>query len=151
MRLPYQPDPQAYIHYYTEKAGGQVPIFFGRYQCGGGLGSFFKSLLRLATPLLRRGGCMLGREALKATTEVAGDILAGQKLKNSVQDRLKEIGKIFASEALSSVQHGGGGIKRKRTTCMAQSTSRSQSRQSVPKKKKTKKKRTLRRLTDIFD
>ena len=55
-----------YMNYYTEQAGHGLPGFQGsRFQRGHGLGSLFKGLFRLATPLLKKGAVELGKTALK--------------------------------------------------------------------------------------
>ena len=55
-----------YMNYYREQAGHGLPGFQGaRFQRGQGLGSMFKGLLRLATPLLKKGAVALGKTALK--------------------------------------------------------------------------------------
>ena len=55
-----------YINYYTEQAGHGLPGFQGsRFQRGYGLGSLFKGLIRMASPLLKKGAIALGKTALK--------------------------------------------------------------------------------------
>ena len=54
------------MDYYREQAGHGLPGFQGaRFQRGHGLGSMFKGLLHLATPLLKKGAVALGKTALK--------------------------------------------------------------------------------------
>ena len=51
----------------------------GRMQRGYGIGGMFKSLARIAIPLVKRGAKAVGKRALKAATEVGQDMLEGKK------------------------------------------------------------------------
>ena len=54
------------MNYYKEQAGHGLPGFQGtRFQRGYGLGGMFKGLLRLATPLLKKGAVELGKTAMR--------------------------------------------------------------------------------------
>ena len=53
---PYVRDDNRYMSYYTGQAGSGLPGFAGSAtQYGSGLGGMFRSLYRMAMPLLRRG------------------------------------------------------------------------------------------------
>ena len=55
-----------YMDYYKMQAGHGLPGFQGtRFQRGRGLGGMFKGLLRLATPLFKKGAVELGKTALR--------------------------------------------------------------------------------------
>ena len=55
-----------YMNYYKEQAGHGLPGFEGTcFQRGYGLGGMFNGLLRLATPLFKKGAVELRKTALR--------------------------------------------------------------------------------------
>lgn len=61
-RIKYCCNNKSYEDYYLNQAGNGIAGFQGtRYQRGAGLGSMFSGLIRLAAPLLRKGGVALGK------------------------------------------------------------------------------------------
>ena len=76
-----------YNNDHARQAGGALPYFAGaQYQRGHGLGSLFRSLLRSAMPLIKRGAVALGKGALKTGVRIADDVLSGQSLKRQPND-----------------------------------------------------------------
>ena len=87
------------------------------FQKGSGLGSIIKSIGKIAMPLIKKAGRALlpiarrsarhiAREGVSALGEVAGDILEGKNVKNSLQHR--------SNVALENLRFDAArGIKRK--------------------------------------
>ena len=128
MRCYYEPVSQkaweAFLH---AEAGGQVGGaivgFRGqRFQRGAGLGSVFSGLFRSLFPILKTVGKTVGKQALRTGAQVASDVLAGEHIKDSLENRGKEAGRVLLKKGirhLDKVQKGKGlGIrpKRKKTT-----------------------------------
>ena len=94
-----------YEDYYTRQVGGNLPFLVGaRVQRGHGLGNLFGSLLRSAMPLIKRGALALGKRALTTGMCVAGDVAAGQNLKQAVTRSAKEAGGELLNGRLKSKQ-----------------------------------------------
>lgn len=136
-----------YTQYYLNQAGGSLNHFtgtrnqLGYHQGGRGLGSIFKSLSRIAIPLLKSAGLYLGKKALSTGTNIFRDVMVGHDPKKAAKDRLKETGSNILSDALNKLQSGSGprkrgGRKRKNKTS---------------NKKSYKKKRTLAINSSVFD
>lgn len=85
-------DYRDYENYYLNQAGGGNLSFFAgpRYQKGSGLGQIFSGLIRGALPLLKSGGKALARSALKTGTQIASDILEGDRVSEAVKRRTGE-------------------------------------------------------------
>jgi hypothetical protein len=128
-----------YENYYTQQAGGGIPVFNGpAYQRGHGLGNIFGGLIRSAVPLLKQGLKAVGKKALQTGVQVADDVIGGQSLKDSVKKRAKTAGK----ELLGSV---GSEISNRLQDRKKESRKRPNS--SIKKNKKAKRQK---RHTDIF-
>ena len=65
------------------------------YQCGHGLGSLFKGLLRYVVLIAKSTGKSIGREALKAGVGVANDMLEGQNTEVAFKKRASTAAKVF--------------------------------------------------------
>lgn len=101
--LPYSSDLE---QYYIAQAGNGLSYYSGSpTQKGHGLGAIFRSLARVALPLVKRVGKKVAHEALTTGLSVGSDMLTGKKFKDSLKSRGKET----ASRVLS-----GKGRKRKR-------------------------------------
>ena len=77
---PYTRDDGRYMNYYTNQAGSGLPGFVGSAtQYGGGIGGIFRSLYRMAMPLIRRGFNIatphIKTAAKAAAKNIAGDIV----------------------------------------------------------------------------
>ena len=59
------------------------------YQRGGFLGGLLRGLARVALPTLKGIGKAVGRQALRTGMEVAGDILQGDDIGQSIEERGK--------------------------------------------------------------
>lgn len=112
MRKEYNPeDLQLWLQYYNGQAtqtGYGLPGFRGSpYQRGAGLGSFFRSLFRMAVPVLKTVGKKVGQQALASGANIASDLLQGR----SVGEALEEHGKAGASKLLRQAGDALGGQK----------------------------------------
>jgi len=135
MRVKYccNGDGRAYDQYYAGQSGGGLPVFYGaRMQRGHGLGSILSGLFRSVFPFLKGMAPAVGRKILTTGMQIAGDVVKGQPLNESLKTRVsgaldQGINKINSWEGAQS----GSGFRRRRR----------------PKKKKTALKK---RKLDIF-
>ena len=75
-----------YNEYYAQQVGGALPYFTGsRVKQGHGFGSLPGGILITVAPLIKRGALVLGNRALKTGTQIAGDVLSGQNIRNGEQ------------------------------------------------------------------
>ena len=87
MRKQYVDD-GLYDSYYLGQVGSGGAAFAGaRYQRGHGLGGIFRGLFRAATPLLKRGAMVLGKQIIRSGGRVARDVAAGKNLKQALRHR----------------------------------------------------------------
>lgn len=106
-----------YEHYYVNQAGGGLPSVYSGVgtQRGHGLGSIIGSLFRGAMPILKTVGKKVGQQILKKGLDVAGDVVSGSNVKESLKRRAKE-------GTLSLLQSGG--VNKRRRTSRPSTTSR---------------------------
>ncbi|KMQ82657.1 hypothetical protein RF55_22253 [Lasius niger] len=119
MLVPYTCCTKKFEDYYAGQTGHGMPFYQGTtIQRGYGIGGFFAKLFRSAMPFLVSGAKTVGKEALRAGTQVASDVLSGQNFKTSLQTRAKESGKVLARKAVQKADEmiGRGLYKRKRKT-----------------------------------
>lgn len=117
MLVPYTCCTKNFEDYYTGQIGNGLPYYKGAVlQKGYGIGGFFAKLFRSAMPFLVRGAKTVGKEALRAGTMVANDMLSGEDFKTSFKQRTKESGKTLARKAVRKADEmiGRGKLKRKR-------------------------------------
>jgi len=101
-----------YDDYYSQKVGGEIPVFKGsRYQRGHGLGSVLGGLFRrFVIPLFTTHGKTLALNALRSGMDVADVVLAsGKTLKESAKKRVTKGIKQTAQNLLHQSQSGAGG------------------------------------------
>ena len=82
-----------YIDYYLNQQGhgGDMAVFRGApWQMGYGLGALFRSLSKVATPLLKRGAKSLGKIATSTGKDLLGDTAKGKNVKEAAKARGKE-------------------------------------------------------------
>lgn len=112
--------PSFWLAYYKHQAvqsGHGLDGFHGLpYQRGGGLGNFFKSLFRIAIPVLKQAAQAtarrVGKQALSAVGNIAADISGGRKLKESVIARGKEgLANVLQDSAVSLQTGSGLGVR----------------------------------------
>lgn len=118
MHVQYNPEDYGlWARYYGAQAsqtGYGIEGFHGMpYQRGAGLGSFFRSIFRMAVPLMKSVGKQVGRHALAAGANVASDVVKGRPLFQSGKEHFeKEAVKMLdeASQALRAQSGEGLGI-----------------------------------------
>lgn len=142
--------PGFWLTYYKHQAtqsGHGLDGFHGLpYQRGAGLGSFFKSLFRVAVPVFKRvanaTARRVGRHALGAVSQIAADVTGGRDLKDSFKSRGKQAVSDVLHETANALQAGNGlgvrpfgsytrvPIKRKRKTTQGRAKKRRRSKKS---------------------
>jgi hypothetical protein len=122
MRKHFESDKlEAWLEYYknqAEQVGYGFSGFKGiPYQRGGGLGSFFRSLFRMAVPLLRSTATHVGKQALESGANIARDVAEGRPVNESFKDHTRRgVAKLAhtAAKKLGHNQSGAGlGIRPK--------------------------------------
>lgn len=80
-----------YEDYYLNQHGNGLAAFAGsRYQRGHGLGNMLRSLTKLAMPLLKKGVKQMGKQAMKTSMALAGDVVSGENMKKAAKRRLSQ-------------------------------------------------------------
>jgi len=103
----------AYYHNQAVQSGHGLDGFHGLpYQRGGGLGSFFRSLFRVAVPVLKQAAQTtakrVGRQAVSAIGNIAADVTTGKALKDSLISRGREAASNVLRESADALQSGSG-------------------------------------------
>lgn len=138
--------------------GGISHVYIGTpNQRGHGIGSFLGGLFRRVLPLLRKGATAVGKEAMRAGANIAGDMLQrDMTLKDAFRARVRESGSNLKRKAEEKIDRlmQGSGYKKRKNSRTRHSTSRRVKRRVSPKKKKkkinsTKKKTTLKKNKKI--
>lgn len=99
-----------WLNYYTEQASqvgyGNIVGFKG--QRGAGLGSFFRSLFRMAVPLIKSAATKIGKQALATGAHVATDLIHGRPIVQSMEEHGKEGASNLLKQAEEALQRGRG-------------------------------------------
>lgn len=124
--------------------GGNLPGFraYSPSHRGAGLGSFFKSLFRVAMPLLKSAG----KQALIAGSKIVNDVSQGVPLKESARVHSKTAAGELLRATADRMQYGTGLGKRKRSKKRSISKNNKQlisKSNKRYKKKRSKKSRSL--------
>lgn len=119
-------------------------------QRGHGIGSFLGGLFRRVLPLLRKGATAVGKEAIRTSANIAGDMLKKDiSLKDAFRTRVRESGgnlKRKAEEKIETLMRGSG-YKTAKIARIGHSSSGRVARRISPKKKRIKKKKRTRNNT----
>lgn len=120
MRVTYNPDAETFWdNYYlgqAKQSGHGLASFQGMpYQRGAGIGSLFRSLFRLIVPIGKSAAKAIGKEALSAGANIAGDFVKGRSFKESAAEHGKKAAANLAQKAATRLQTGKGLGKRKAT------------------------------------
>lgn len=100
-----------YERYYLDQSGSGIPYYQGAFQQRGhGLGSMLSGLFKSVWPMIRSGLQRFGKHAARTGLNIAGDVVEGSSLRDSVEKRVPEGIKTFVSSQFN--QSGRG--KRKR-------------------------------------
>ena len=149
-----------YIDYYLNQQGrGDMTVFrgapwqIGHGQMGYGLGALFRSLAKVATPIIKRGAKTVGEIAMTTGKDLLGDLMEGKNVKEAAKARGMEILGAAKNKALEFVQLKAeksqtGQGRRKRSRSIRRSRS-SRSRSSKRKKggQKVKKRKASRSVS----
>lgn len=111
-------DFNVWLQYYAAQAaqtGYGIEGFKGvQYQRGAGLGSFFRSLFRMAVPILKSTGRNLGKHALTAGANILTDVAQGRPLYDSTKEHARGETAKFLKDTSDFMQNGEGlGIRPK--------------------------------------
>lgn len=121
MRQQFNPDNfNAWLDYYTDQVSqvgyGSVVGFKGMpYQRGAGLGSFFRSLFRMAVPLFKSAAKTVGKQALASGAHVVADLAHGRPIIQSLEDHGREGASNLFKQAEEALQKGRGLGRRPRS------------------------------------
>ena len=113
MRQQFNPENfNVWLDYYSDQAsqvGYGLPGFKGfHYHRGAGLGSFFRSLFRMAVPLLRSAATNVGKQALATGAHVATDLVHGRPFLQALEEHGKEGTTNLLKKASNALQKGQG-------------------------------------------
>lgn len=125
--------------YYLNQAGNGLPFYQGSpYQRGYGLGGVFRNIFKWIMPIVKEHALpvakSVGKEFLKAATNVAKDSLDGEEIGQSTKKRFKE-----SLENISKLHQGEGFVLKPGLSINSR------------KKKRKSKKKVKTRVLDIFD
>lgn len=93
MRVVYIPEDTNFWSHslHEDQYGGNLAAFIGHpYQRGAGIGSFFRSLFRMAVPVLKNVAKTVGKQALVTAMNVAGDALQTGEVLPALEKHGKE-------------------------------------------------------------
>ena len=154
----------AYEKYYLNQVGGALPVFAGaRIQKGHGLGSMFRSLVRMAAPLLVKGAKAVGKQVLRSGVQVMNDVASGHNFRDSFKKHGRAGAHTLARKGIRKIQTGKGvsrarATKRRRRVCSGKAIGKVKSSQAKRKPKPKRKRKASRsakakkqRTLDIFD
>ena len=151
-----------YIEYYLNQQGRVdmtvfrgAPWQMGYGQMGYRLGALFRSLAKVATPILKRGAKTLGQIAMTTGKDLLGDLMEGENVKEAAKARGKEALGAAKNKALEFAQQKaeksqtGQGCRRRSRSARSRSMKRSRSSRSRSSKRqkggqKVKKRKTSR-------
>lgn len=111
MRTVYVPlNDQDWAEFYLSQAqqtGHGLSGFEGLpFQRGQGLGSFFRGLFRAILPVAKKVGKTVGKQALSTGADILGDMVRGENIRNSLNNRGKQaVGEL--AKKLAQQQTGG--------------------------------------------
>ena len=112
-KVRYIPNQHSLDQYYHQQGGGDMTYFSGpTYQRGHGLGGLFGRLFRAAVPIfrgtvapaLKKVGKKVAKEALTTGVGMATDLLDGQSIEESLQNRLPSAANRMAIQGAKHLQ-----------------------------------------------
>ena len=103
------PTDKQWIQHYVNQQNGKG--FSGiPYQRGNGLGSLFRGLFRVLLPVVKSAGRAVGKQALRTGAQIASDLVAGESLKSSVENRGRRGASNLLKKAAAEIKQQGKGI-----------------------------------------
>ena len=139
---------------YYLKNGGALAGFRGaRIQRGYGLVSFFKSIARVAVPLVKRGINAIGQKAVETAVNVGHDVLAGKNVKEAAKNRGRQAVNDLAKQGVNNIKGQiGGGPERKRKSQQGSRLKTGSQKKTVTSTRASKRKTSpLDTQENIFD
>ena len=135
-----------YIHYYLGQQDGRgMPVFRGSSwqrgygQTGYGLGGLFRSLGKIAKPMIKSGAKALGNIALTSGVNLLGDVLAGKSVKRAAKARALEGANAAKMQAIQRAQrYAQTGRERGRSRSSRRSTKKRKASRTKRRAKKRK-------------
>lgn len=136
-----------YDRYYMSQAGNGLSHYKGVPNMRGhGIGSLLRGLFRSVFPMFKSGARALGREAVRAGSNVVGDLLQDKPFKQSLTTRLREGGTNLHKRFDDKINSmSGSGLKRMKRRRTVHSAGKARAGRTSVKRKKTKRNITLRR------
>ena len=151
-----------YVHYYLDQQHGRgMPVFResswqrGYGQMGYSLGGLFRSLGKIAKPMIKSGAKVLGNIALTSGINLLGDVLAGKSVKQAAKARALEGANTAKMQAIQRAQRyaqtGRGSSRSTRHSTRKRKASRTKGRAKKRKASATRRKPTKRARTSPLD
>ena len=138
-----------YIHYYLDQQHGRgMPVFRGSSwqrgygQTGYGLGGLFRSLGKIAKPMVKSRAKALRNIALTSGVNLLGDVLAGKSVKQAAKARALEGANAAKMQAIRAQRYAQTGRGRSISTGRGRSIS---TRRSTKKRKASRTKRRAKK------
>jgi hypothetical protein len=105
---------ELWTNYFNDQAsqvGYGLDGFHGsRYQRGAGLGSFFRSLFRMAVPVFKSAASHVGKQALSTGASIASDLVNGRSLGEAAEEHGRTGVTNLLNEASRALQQKGRGL-----------------------------------------
>ena len=135
-----------YIHYYLGQQDGRgMPVFRGSSwqrgygQVGYGLGGLFRSLGKIAKPMIKSGAKALGNITLTSGVNLLGDVLDGKSVKQAAKTRALEGANTAKMQAIQRAQrYAQTGRGRRRSRSSRRSTKKRKASRTKRRAKKRK-------------
>ena len=113
MRQQFNPENfNVWLQYYSDQADQAGYGFAGfrgmPYQRGAGLGSFFRSLFRMAVPVIKRAASSIGKQALASGANIAADLAEGRPVLESLEEHGRHGASTLLRKAGEHLQEGRG-------------------------------------------
>ena len=112
-----------YTRYYHDQQQGRGMTVFrgspwqaGHGQLGYGLGGLFRSIARVAMPVVKSGAKALGKIALNSGLNLLGDVMSGKNVKEDVKAKTRalEAANTAKNKAVQRVQTHAQTVRKKR-------------------------------------
>jgi len=118
MKVPYRFDATSshYKTYYSNQAGGTLPVFKGQtIQRGSGLGGVFSKIFKGIAPVLKSVAKTAGKQLINSGASIANDLLEGKSFNDTAKDNLTQGGKKLFNDLTSSIFSSKVGGAKKRS------------------------------------
>lgn len=115
MRQQFNPENyDAWLQYYleqVEQTGYGLAGFKGsQYQRGAGVGSFFRSLFRMAVPFIKSAASKVGKQTLATGANIAADVVKGRPVLESLEEHGREGASNLLKDVSARLHQKGNGL-----------------------------------------